>query len=78
MTVVACNEKEQDDVSPSVRNVLHQECIVIEKKGIDGFRADNLSLTVVAALQKLAAAIRLAEYLAPGERLARSCDPQVR
>jgi hypothetical protein len=52
MTVVACNEKEQDDVSPSVRNVLHQECIVVEKKGIDGFRADNLSLTVVAALHE--------------------------
>jgi hypothetical protein len=47
MTVVACNEKERDDVSPSVRNVLHQECIVVENKGIYGFQADNLSLMFV-------------------------------
>ena len=40
MTVVACNEKEQDDVSPSaVKNELHQERIVVEKKSIEGFQS---------------------------------------
>jgi hypothetical protein len=53
MTVVACNEKEQDDVSPSaIKNALHQERIVVEKKGIDGFQADNLSLMFIFSNRK--------------------------
>jgi hypothetical protein len=37
MTVMACNEKEQDDVSPSaVKNARHQERIVAETKSIEG------------------------------------------
>ena len=50
---MACNEKEQDDVSPSaIKNALHQERIVVEKKGIDGFQADNLSLIFIFSNRK--------------------------